>query len=896
MTPVFDRALPIDDALPALRAALTSHTSAVLEAPPGAGKTTRVPLALLDAPWLQRRRLLMLEPRRLAARSAASFMAASRGESVGETIGYRVRGESQISSRTRIEVVTEGVLTRMLSSDAALEAYGIVLFDEFHERSLQADLGLALVLETQTHLRDDLRILVMSATLDGVGVAQLLGGTSSPAPIVRSGGRAFAVGTMYRPPRANDRLEANVARVVVEALAAHEGDLLVFLPGASEQRRVAERLSGDARVHHAYAVVHQLHGAMPLEAQAAAIAAAPARTRKIVLSTSVAETSLTIEGVGVVIDAGLSRLPRYDPRAGLTRLETVRVSRASADQRRGRAGRVAPGHCYRLWDAHDDHALVPRTRAEILDADLTPLALELADAGVSDPATLRWLDVPRAGPFAQARELLTQLGALHESSAAGRITEHGKRMVALPVQPRLAHLLLGAQARGHTRLGAEIAALLEERDIVRGTGGWSNGVLAMAPADLTLRLELLRRGGRADLTGADYEVADANGATRTDRDGVSRVRVLADDLARRMRDVREARVYHAAGHDANAHAVTTRETRVHTGASATSVVDVAHTGALLALAFPDRVAQRRPGAEPRYLMRGGVGAALSRHDTLRDAEYLAIAELDGAPPEYRIARAAPISLTEILEDFGDQIVRDDVVEWHDLTRTVRARRRSMLGAIALEDAPLREPDAQRMRQAMLLGLAREGVAAFPWSKAGTQTRERLAFLHAHDASWPDVSDFALADTLDDWLAPHLDGLTRFSDLARIDWTDALLGMLSWDRRAALDRLAPTHVEVPSGSRIALDYSDPSAPVLAVKLQEVFGWSATPMLLDGRVALTLHLLSPAQRPVQVTRDLAGFWRNSYFDVRKELRGRYPRHPWPDDPLSAPATRRAKPRGT
>ncbi len=886
MTRAFSGALPIDDALPALRAALATSTSAVLEAPPGAGKTTRVPLALLDAPWLAGKRLLMLEPRRLAARSAAAFMAATLGETVGQTVGYRVRGEARISSQTRIEVVTEGVLTRLLSADAALEAYGIVLFDEFHERSLQADLGLALVLETQMHLREELRVLVMSATLDGVGVAQLLGSATTPAPIVRSDGRAFPVQTLHRPPRANDRPDAHVARVVLEALVAHEGDVLVFLPGAAEQRRVAERLAGDARVHDARAAVHQLHGAMPLVAQAAAIAPPPVGTRKIVLSTSVAETSLTIEGVRVVVDAGLSRLPRYDPRAGLTRLETVRVSRASADQRRGRAGRVAPGYCYRLWDAHEDHALVPRTRAEILDADLAPLALELADAGVSDPATLRWLDVPRVGPFTQARELLTQLGALDDSGATGRITPHGKRMVALPVQPRLAHLLLGAQSRGSTRLGAEIAALLEERDIVRGTGGWSNGVLAMAPADLTLRLELLRRDVRANTPAnapanapaAVHAHSEATDATHTDRDGVYRVRTLADDLSRRMRDG-----------SASAHG-----TPVHP--AGTNADELAETGALLALAFPDRVAQRRAGTEPRYLMRGGVGAALSKHDALRDAEYLAIAELEGAPPEYRIARAAPISLAEIMQDFGDQIVREDVVEWHESTRSVRARRRSMLGAIALDDAPLREPDVERVRDALLYGVQREGIAALPWSKAGTHTRERLAFLHAQDSSWPDVSDHALADTLAEWLAPRLDGLIRFADLERIDWTDALLSLLPWDRRAALDRLAPTHVEVPSGSRISLDYSDPSAPVLAVKLQEVFGWTSTPTLLDGRVALTLHLLSPAQRPVQVTRDLAGFWRTSYFEVRKELRGRYPRHPWPDDPLTAPATRRAKPRGT
>lgn len=867
----FTTPLPIDDALPALRTALQTHTSAVLEAPPGAGKTTRVPLALLDEAWLGQRRIIMLEPRRLAARSAAHFMATTRGEQVGDTVGYRVRGESRISKRTRIEVVTEGVLTRLLSADASLDDYGLILFDEFHERSLQADLGLALVLESQTHLRDDLRVLVMSATLDGAGVAQLLGGAQAPAPVIRSEGRAYPVDTHYRPPRANDRLEANVSRVIREAIAEHDGDVLVFLPGAGEQRRVAERLSGDEQLARSRTVVHQLHGSMPLAAQTAAIAPAPAGTRKIVLSTSVAETSLTIEGVRIVVDAGLSRLPRFDPRAGLTRLETVRVSRASADQRRGRAGRVAPGLCYRLWDQHEDHALVPRTRPEILDADLAPLALELADAGISDPTSLRWLDVPRAGPFAQARELLAQLGALTNDTAAGRITAHGKQMVALPVQPRLAHLLLGAQKLDHTRLGAEIAALLEERDLLRGDGPYNAGAFANGgapPSDLRLRVEAIRRGASG---GDDLSLAGA----RVDRDGVFRVRALADDLERRL--------------GSSSTRATTSKGQAHSD-------DVASTGALLALAFPDRVAQRRAGAEPRYMLRSGVGAALPKHDALHDAEYLAVAELDGAPPEYRIARAAPITFDEIMQDYGEQIVRDEIVEWHEATRSVRARRRAMLGALAIEDIALRDPDAELVRAALLQGIVREGVRALPWSASGSRLRQRFAFMHAHDASWPAVSDDALAGNIAEWLGPHIDGMRKFTDLERVDWSDALLGMLAWDRRSALDRLAPTHLEVPSGSRVQLDYSEPTAPVLAVKLQEVFGWTTTPMLFDGRVPVTLHLLSPAQRPVQVTRDLAGFWRSSYFEVRKELRGRYPRHPWPEDPLNATATKRVKPRGT
>ncbi len=870
----FPTSLPIDEALPALLRALQTHTNVVLEAPPGAGKTTRVPLAALSEEWLGERRIIMLEPRRLAARTAAHFMAATLGEPVGQTVGYRVRGESRISGKTRIEVVTDGVLTRMLSADASLEPYGLVLFDEFHERSLQADLGLALVLESQAHLREELRILVMSATLDGTSVAQLLTTGPNPVPVIRSAGRAFPVETFHRPSRGDEKLELAVARVVREAISDGDGDVLVFLPGAGEQRRVAARLTDDVVIGRASAVVHQLHGSMPLAAQTAAIAPAPIGTRKIVLATSVAETSLTIEGVRAVVDAGLSRLPRFDARVGLTRLETVRVSRASADQRRGRAGRVAPGRCYRLWDVHEQHGMVPSTRAEILDADLAPLALELADAGIARATALRWLDVPPAGPFQKARELLAELGALSTGDLTGQITAHGKRMVALPVQPRLAHLLLGAHDAGATRLGAEIAALLEERDILRSDGPRAAGGrgasgplsgFGSAPCDLRLRVEAVQRGGEHDADG-DLLLSDA----RLDRDATMRVRALAADLAKRIG----------------------RPSPRQHGGPLTS----ADTGALLALAFPDRIAQRRPGSDSRFLLRSGTGAMLPRHDALRDEEFLAVAELDGAPPEYRIVRAAPITRAEIVATFGAQLVREEIVEWHPATRTVRAQRRTMLGAIALEEAPLREADPMAVLDAMLHGISREGIAALPWSEPALRVRERLAFLHAHDASWPDVSDSALMEQVSVWLGPFLSGMRKFTELARVPWVDVLLNMLTWDGRQRLDALAPTHLDVPSGSRVSLDYADPNAPVLAVKLQEVFGWTSTPLLLNGRVPVTMHLLSPAQRPVQVTRDLAGFWQSSYFDVRKELRGRYPRHPWPEDPLSAQATRRAKPRGT
>lgn len=842
--------LPIDDVLPALLSALGTRAVAVLEAPPGAGKTTRVPLALLDAPWLGHSRVLMLEPRRLAARAAAAFMSRTLGESVGNTVGYRVRGESRVSTRTRVEIVTEGVLTRMIAADPTLDGYGAVLFDEFHERSLAADLGLALTLHTQAVLRPELRVLVMSATLDGEAVARLLADVAGDAPFIRSHGRLFPVVTHYRAPRDRERLEAHVSRVVREALQDNDGDVLVFLPGAREIRRTAELLAPVvASAAGPRTVVHELFGMLSLGAQDAAIAPAPDGERKVVLSTSIAETSLTIEGVRVVVDAGRARLPRFDARVGLSRLETGRASRAAADQRRGRAGRVAPGVCYRLWDVHEDAMLPPRTRPEILDADLAPLALELAGAGVHDAADLRWLDPPNAAGLAQARLLLQMLGALDRHE---RITPHGYELLALPAHPRLAHMLIRARSRGLGAMAAATAACLEERDILRGDG-------RMPPADLRLRVELVL-GASAAALGHDLHGA------MPDRDGLRRVRETARDLAQRAdvpwRDDRE---------------------------------NIDAVGELVALAFPDRVAHVRTGQSARYLLRSGAGASLAPGDALEGTAMLAIAELDGAPPEYRIARATPIEAKLVRTLFAADVRKERVVEWDESAERVRARALLQLGAIVLEEAPVRDVTADEMNVVLLGRVRARGLGLLPWTRAAERLRERLAFMHAHDATWPDVSDGALMVSLEEWLAPALHGVRRFEAMHEDALQDALLGSLTWSQRAALERAAPTHVEVPSGSRIAVDYTDPQAPVLSVKLQEVFGWTQTPTVLDGRVPLTLHLLSPAQRPVQVTRDLAGFWRDGYFAVRKELRGRYPRHPWPDDPLTAPATRRAKPRG-
>jgi ATP-dependent helicase HrpB len=819
--------LPIEPVLPALRQALAAAGAAVLQAPPGAGKTTRVPLALLDEAWLERRRIVMLEPRRLAARAAARRMAETLGETPGETVGYRIRHETRVGPRTRIEVVTEGVLTRLLQSDPALEAFGLVIFDEFHERSIHADLGLALTLQSRSLLREDLRVLVMSATLDGAPVALLLGG----APIVTSEGRSHPVETRHRPPRAGTLVEAAVAAAVREALAADAGDVLAFLPGAGEIRR-AEAMLGDIP-----ADVVPLHGSLPQGLQDRALGPSVPDRRKVVLATSIAETSLTIDGVRVVVDGGLSRVPRYSPRSGMTRLATVRVSRASADQRRGRAGRQAPGICYRLWNAHEEPTLLPRGVPEILETDLAPLALELATAGIADPGELAWLDPPPAAALAEARGLLGQLGAL---DPAGRITPHGRRLTRFALHPRLAHMVVRARELGAGEAACELAALLSERDMLRLQEG-------QADADLGLRLDLLR----GVVVHSDV-----------DRDTLRRVRTetrhcweAADGSAPRG------------------------------GGQALS------TGTLLAFAYPDRIGQRRPGEGGRYLLRNGQGAILEPQNLARE-EYLVAAELDGQTRESRIFLAAPITVQEIETHFANDLVREDVLGWDDAARAVAGRRRRRLGAIVLQEGPLPDPDPAAVARAMMEGVRRQGVEQLPWTEPARRVRARLGFLHAIDPAWPDVSTEALTRELDDWLAPRLDGVRRWEQLERLDLGELLLDRLPWDRRATLDDWAPTHVEVPSGSRVPVDYADPAAPVLAVRLQELFGLTETPTVAQGRVPLTLHLLSPARRPVQVTRDLAGFWRTTYFEVRKDLKGRYPKHHWPDDPLGAEPTRHAK----
>jgi ATP-dependent helicase HrpB len=832
--------LPIEPILPAIANALVTNRSVVIQAPPGAGKTTTVPLALLESPWLDGRAIVMLEPRRLATRAAAFRLAELHGDRVGETIGYRMRGDTRVSRATRVEVVTEGILTRRLQTDPTLDDVGLLIFDEFHERSIDADLGLALALRTRALLRDDLRIAVMSATLDGAAVSALLGG----APIIASEGRAFPVDTRYIAPRPHARPESTVLVAIDAALANDRGDILVFLPGAAEISRAAAAL--DARVSPDV-VVRTLFGALSQDEQDRALRPDAQGRRKIVLSTSIAETSLTIEGIRVVVDSGWSRRPRFSPATGMTRLDTMRVSLASADQRRGRAGRLGPGVCYRCWPEHETHSLLATSPPEITSTDLAPLALGLAAAGVDDPADLAWIDPPSPAAFSQARELLRELDAL---DAGGALTDQGHEMAQLPLHPRLSHMLMATGNAMTRRRAAALAALLSERDVFRAPVG-------PIDADVGLRLDLILRADDAGMLPAGAEI---------DRDALRRVRAESERLSKAVAAINEKSVNYS---------------------------EDLSPGQLLALAYPDRVAQRRTGDTPRYVLRNGRGAELLGAQSLATSPYIVAAELDDRRPNGRIFLAAPLTIDDIRATFSDQIVIEDVVEVDDNDAVV-ARRREQLGAITLRDVALADPDRSRIRDAILDLIRKRGVDRIPWSDAARRFRARMAFVHRHDTTWPDVSDRALVDSLDEWLAPHLSGVRRVGDLERVDLVTALADRLDWRQRRALDELAPTHIEVPTGSRIVVDYSNDAAPVLAVRLQEVFGLTESPRLMDGRVPVTMHLLSPAHRPVQVTQDLAGFWRTSYFDVRKDLRGRYPKHEWPEDPLNATPTRRAKPR--
>jgi len=821
----FDTQLPVDDALSRLTGALAANNCAVLVAPPGAGKTTRVPLVLLDEPWAKEnnkdKKILVLEPRRLAARAAASRMASTLGEQVGDTVGLRVRFGSKISKRTRIEVITEGVFTRLVLDDPSLDGIAAVLFDEFHERSLDADLGLALARDAQQGLREDLKILVMSATLDGARVAALLGN----APVVESEGRAFAVETRYLGRDQRERIENQAADAAARALRVDQGSLLVFLPGAGEIRRTETLLKG--RVADGNVDIVTLFGALDAREQDRAISPAPAGRRKVVLATSIAETSLTIEGVRVVIDCGLSRVPRYEPDVGLTRLETVRVSRAAADQRRGRAGRTEPGVCYRLWDEPQTGSLEPYTRPEILSADLSSFVLDLAQWGVSDPAKLAFLDAPPAAALSEAKALLSELGAIDE---AGRITEEGRRLRALPLPPRLVRMVVDAAAEGAGEQAAAIAAVLTER----GLGG--------DDPDLRHRLDQFRR-----------------------------------DRSRRAEDAR---------------AMVKRWVDTVGG----KPMDEASAGSLLALAFPDRIAKSRGGGGGAFLLANGRGGAIDKASALAREPFLAVAELTGAAAASRILLAAPITLTEIEARFADKIEDLDVVSFDAGSASLRARRSRRLGALVLaEQIKQVVPDADGAKL-LAEGIAAFGIGKLPWSKAQLQLCDRVLFLRrAEGGEWPDLSNDALARSAADWLAPFLGGKTALSQIGADELSAALDALLPWSLRKRLDAEAPTHFTAPSGSSVPVDYEAEQGPTVSIRVQELFGLARHPSIAGGRVPLVIEVLSPAHRPVQVTRDLPGFWHGSYKDVKTEMRGRYPRHPWPDDPLHAPAARRAKRRG-
>ena len=817
----FPDRLPIDDALGRLTGALQANNAAVLVAPPGAGKTTRVPLVLLDEQWAAGKKILVLEPRRLAARAAASRMASTIGEQVGGTVGLRVRFGSKVSKSTRIEVITEGVFTRLILDDPSLEGIAAVLFDEFHERSLDADLGLALARDVQLALREDLKILVMSATLDGARVAALLGN----CPVVESEGRAFPVDTRYlgRDPR--ERIERPVSDAVQRALRADTGSLLVFLPGAAEIRRTETLLK--ERIADANVDVVTLFGALDAREQDRAISPAPQGQRKVVLATSIAETSLTIEGVRVVIDSGLSRVPRYEPDVGLTRLETVRVSRAAADQRRGRAGRTEPGVCYRLWDEPQTGSLEAYTRPEILSADLSSFVLDLAQWGAADPGKLAFLDPPPSAALNEAKALLGELGAI---DAEGRITEEGRKLRALPLPPRLARMVVDAAAEGAGEAAAAVAAVITER----GLGG--------DDVDLRHRLDQFRRD-----------------RSKRGEEARAMVRRWVDALDRQGND------------------------------------DEASPGSLLALAYPDRIAKNRGGGGA-FLLASGRGGNVDPASALAREPFLTVAELTGAAASSRIVLAAPIMLDEIEARFADKIEDRDAVTFDAASASLRARRSRRLGALVLaEQIKQVAPDAETAK-VLARGIVSLGLDKLPWSKATLQFQTRVEFLRkAEGDEWPDLSNDGLARNAE-WLEALVLDKTARSEISVEALSDAMTALVPWNLRRRLDAVAPTHFTAPTGSSVPIDYEAEQGPTVSIRVQELFGLGQHPAIAGGRVPLVIELLSPGHKPVQITRDLPGFWRGSYADVRTDLRGRYPRHPWPDDPANAAPTRRAKPRGT
>ncbi|MCP3667498.1 MAG: ATP-dependent helicase HrpB [Gammaproteobacteria bacterium] len=829
--------LPINQILPELKSALRDSVSAVLSSPPGSGKTTLVPLAMLDEPWLNGKKILVLEPRRLAARASATRMAQLLNERVGETVGYQVKLDRKISSATRIEVLTEGILTRKLQQDQALEGVGLVIFDEFHERSLHADLALALSLESCDLLRDDLRLLVMSATLDTGAVSRLM----NNAPVVLGEGRSYPVELIYQERDSEKRIVELTTGMVKQALANTAGDLLVFLPGVGEIRQLTSRLE---QVLDSDIALCPLYGDLSPSEQDRALRPISDQ-RRVVIATSIAETSLTIEGIHTVVDSGQAKRPKFNPNSGLTRLETVKVSRASADQRAGRAGRLGPGVCYRLWSESMHQSLEADIPPEMLAADLAPLALELALWGADDPDSMKWLTSPPAGAFAQARDLLKELDAL---DSLGRISPMGRKMASVPLHPRLAHMLVRAARSDQVEQAADIAALLSERDIL------PRDHYPDRPVDIELRLQLLNHW-------------------RQKRS----LRQVNVSLCRRVDRV-------------------SKQLKRIAPLSAKKDEATLSAGGLLAMAYPDRIAQRRAGGMDRFQLANGRGSVLPEGDLLGREPWLVAAQMDAGRSDGRIFLAASLTLDEIHQVQDAKIEQRQRVEWDARSNAVIAREEEQLGKLVLNQTTLDNPDSVLVTEAMLTGVGSLGLGALPWSDEARNVQARVESLRHWQPGkgWPNLSDTGLSASLEQWLPAWLDGISRKEHLKKLNLLSMLKAELSWEQQQQLDQIAPTHIQVPSGSRKRVDYRPGEPPVLAVRLQEMFGSADTPTVCNGKVQVMLHLLSPAQRPIQVTQDLKGFWERTYPEVKKELKGRYPKHHWPDDPWSAQPTARAKPR--
>jgi len=894
---------PIDEILPEINKTLTHHNGLVIQAPPGAGKTTQVPLALLDAPWLGKKNIMMLEPRRVAVRSAAGYMASLLGETVGERVGYQIRMERKMSLATRIEVVTEGILTARLQSDPSLEGIGVVIFDEFHERNLNSDLGLALCLEIQEALREDLKILVMSATLDPEPVAAMMGN----APILISQGRSWPVKTHYLDPAAfftrsggkfsgnsgyqeTIALEKTCVSAIRQALEQEQGDILVFLPGMREIRNMEKRIKASlSDILTPVIDLVPLHGSLPPRDQDRAILKHPRGHRKIVLATAIAETSITMEGVSIVIDMGLMRMSRFYPGRGMDRLETVVAPISSVDQRRGRAGRTGPGVCFRLWSQTSHAQRLPFPAPEICQTDLADMVLQLALWGVKKPSEeLKWLDLPPESTFCQARDLLIRLGALDKT---GSITSHGKTLSHLGIHPRLGHMICRGKAMGQGMMACQMAALLQDRDIVNFTHGSRD-------ADITLRLEILyAHAGKGN--------AGKNGMSINTR-AVDQVIRTAQHLARKI--------------------------KITGNKMSNALVDLSQAGSLLSFAFPERIAMARPGQRGFFLMASGAGAKMHTEDPLAGASFIVAAQLDGQGNNAMVFLGAPHDVTGVERDFSEKIVQKEVIAWDESTKSVKMYQERRYGALLLSTSVLKKVDTHKMTMAMVEGIRIEGLSILPWTKSLRTWQARVCFLLAtgNYPDFPHLDDAFLLNTLESWLLPFLTGISSAGALKRVDLTSALESQFTWEQRRQIQQDTPTHITVASGSRIPLVYGDtciapakinipapppdkskhpgsensvtafpdkkgtPDGPVLPVRLQEMFGCIDTPTIARGSVPVTLHLLSPAGRPVQITRDLKSFWENTYIDVKKDLKGRYPRHYWPDNPLEAQPTRRVKPK--